>query len=504
MLLACSASIPAAAAPQPSTQAGQTSPIVARGKYLTIAGDCLGCHSRAGQPAFAGGDYIVTPFGSIAPPNITPDAQYGIGTWSGDDFYRALHAGLRKDGSYIYPGMPYQWLTRVTKDDVAAIKAYLFSLPPAHIADRPNHLVFPFNVREGIGGWDALYFKEGTFKEDASKSPEWNRGAYLVEGLGHCGACHTPKNAAMAPIESERYAGGQINNWYAPNITSDTKQGIGGWTQADLVAYFKNGAAPEKGVTIGPMKEVHVSLSKLTDSDLNDIALYVKSIPAKTSYTKATLQSQVAYNSGGSLYDTNCSSCHQPDGHGLSGAVPPLAGNGAVTAKGPQNVIRAVLGGLPAQDTYAAMPGFAGILNSQQIADVTNYVRQTWGNRAPANATAGMVNDLRPKTDTMMAATHWCGQPGDSKLGQFVSEQGGSVQSELAQINDDNELPTIDKVIGDVRRQVPHARSADIVNELTTAYCPLVFRNTSLPKGEKATKLDQFASLVYTQLHVTH
>jgi len=512
MLLACSASIPATAgaAPQPAngiqppTAAAQTSGIVSRGKYLTTAGDCVGCHSRAGQPAFAGGDYIGTPFGSIAPPNITADKQYGIGAWSGEDFYRALHAGLRKNGSYIYPGMPYLWLARVTKDDVAAIKAYLFSLPPAHIADRPNRMVFPFNIREGIGGWNALYFKEGTFKEDTSKSPEWNRGAYLVEGLAHCGACHTPKNAAMAPIESERYAGGQIDNWYAPNITSDPKQGIGSWSQADLVTYFKKGAAPEKGVAIGPMKEVHVSLAKLTDSDLNDIAIYVKSIPAKTSYTKATMQSQVAYNSGGNIYDTNCSSCHQPDGHGLSGAVPPLAGNGAVTAKGPQDIIRAVLGGLPAQESYAAMPGFATILSSPQIADVANYVRQTWGNGAPATATVEMVDDLRPKTDSMMAATHWCGKPGDTKLGHYVSDRNGGIQSALAQINDDNELPMIDKVIDDVRHQVPHAKSAEIVNQLTAAYCPVVFKNASLAKDEKATKLDQFAALVYTQLHESH
>jgi mono/diheme cytochrome c family protein len=365
-------------------------------------------------------------------------------------------------------------------------------------------MVFPFNVREGISGWNALYFKEGTFKADASKPPEWNRGAYLVEGLAHCGACHTPKNAAMAPIESERYAGGQINDWYAPNITSDPKQGIGSWSQADLVTYFKKGAAPEKGVTIGPMKEVHVSLSKLTDSDLNDIAIYVKSIPAKTSYSQSATQSQVAYNSGGSIYDTNCSACHQPDGHGLSGAVPPLAGNGAVTAKGPQNIVRAVLGGLPAQESYAAMPGFAANLTSQQIADVANYVRQSWGNGAPATATAEMVDDLRPKTNSMMAATHWCGKPGDTALGHFVSDQNGSVQGALAQINDANELPTIDKLIGDVRHQVPNAQSAEIVNQLTAAYCPVVFKNASLPKGEKATKLDQFASLVYTQLHVTH
>jgi mono/diheme cytochrome c family protein len=489
---------------QTGTTTAQSSDLVSRGKYLVTAGDCVGCHSRAGKPAFSGGDYMDTPFGGLAPPNITADKQYGIGAWSDDDFYRALHNGIRKDGAYIYPAMPYPWYTRVTRDDVMAIKAYLFSLPPANIPDRANRLIFPFNVRAGLAGWDALYFKPGTFKPDNSKSPEWNRGAYLVEGLAHCSDCHTPKNPAMAPIESERYAGNEITQWYAPNITSDPKQGIGKWSQSDLVSYFKKGYAPEKGVTIGPMKEVHVSLSKLTDSDLNDIAIYVKSIPPKTSYTNPTKLSQIAYNSGADIYESNCSSCHQPDGKGLAGAVPPLAGNGAVTAKGAENIIRAVLGGLPAQDTFAAMPGFAARLSSQQIADVANYVRESWGNGAPASATPELVDQLRPKTDSMMAATHWCGKPGDTPLGQFVSDQNGSVQTALAQINDVNELPTIDKVLGDVRHRVPQAKGAEIVNQLTAAYCPVVFKNGSLPKEEKAAKLDQFAALVYTQLHVSH
>jgi len=517
MALAYSTAIPAAAfaAPAPGpdeqsssqqSQAGNTqqSDLVARGKYLVIAGDCVGCHSRAGKPAFSGGDYMDTPFGGIAPPNITADKQYGIGAWSDDDFYRALHTGVRRDGAYIYPAMPYQWYTRVTRDDVLAIKAYLFSLPSANIPDRANHLIFPFNLRAALGGWDALYFKAGTFKPDSSKSPQWNRGAYLVEGLAHCSDCHTPKNTAMAPIESQAFAGNEITQWYAPNITSDPKQGIGKWSLGDLVAYFKTGAAPNKGVTIGPMKEVHMSLAKLTGSDLNDIATYIKSIPPKTSYTNPTKLSQIAYNSGADIYDTNCASCHQPDGKGLASAVPPLAGNGAVTAKGSENIIRAVLGGLPAQDTYAAMPGFATRLTSVQIADVANYVRQSWGNGAPATATPQLVEQLRPKTDSMLAATHWCGKPGDTPLGQFVADQNGSVQSALAQINDTNELPTIDKVIGEVRHQVPQAKGDEIVNQLTAAYCPVVFKNKSLPKEEKSSKLDQFASLVYTQLHVSH
>jgi mono/diheme cytochrome c family protein len=497
MMLMCGAAIPSLAMADPSKD------IIARGAYLANAGDCTSCHSRSGQPAFSGGDDVRSPFGTIAPPNITADKQYGIGTWSDDDFYRALHDGVRKDGAYLYPAMPYQWYTRITRDDALAIKAYLFSLPPAHIPDRANHLVFPFNVRQGIAGWNALYFKPGTFQEDASKSPQWNRGAYLVKGLGHCGDCHTPKNAAQAPIESERYAGGEIMHWYAPNITSDKKQGIGGWSENDLFTFLKKGSAAGHGVVIGKMREVHKTLEKFTDADLHDIAMYLKTIPPKTSYSKPAVQSQADYASGADVYTTNCSACHQPNGKGLAGAVPPLAGNGAVTSKGPENVIRAVAGGLPAEGSYAAMPGFATILTTQQIADVANYVRTTWGNGAPANATLEMVNDLVPRTTSMMAGTHWCAKPSDSPVGRLVSNATSGVPDILGQINENNELPEVDKLVEDVRRKAPHAQSADIVNQLTAAYCPYVFNNKSVPANRRGPALDQFAELVYSQMHVT-
>ena len=475
--------------------------LVAKGAYLARMGDCVACHSKPGGKPYAGGLYINTPFGSLPTPNITPDRETGIGDWSDDDFYRALHLGIRKDGANLYPGLPYQWFTHVTRDDVLAIKAYLFSLQPVHAPTPPNKLTFPFTIRAGITGWNALYFKAGTYQPDDKQSAAWNRGAYIVTGLGHCAACHTPKNAAQAPIESQAFAGGKVDDWYAPNLTSDPKEGIGAWSQATIVDYLKKGAAPGKGVAIGPMAQtVHESLSHMTDDDLNAIAVYLKTIPPKSTYKLAALQDTGSSIAGEQIYLTNCSSCHQPNGHGISGAIPTLADNGAVAAKGPENVIRAIEGGLPAQDTYGPMPGFATVLTPQQIADVTNYVRTSWGNKAPATATADMASTIQPKTETIMAGTHWCGKPSDTPLNTAIADPATGIQPELAAITPDNLLPSVDAIVEKTKKAAPQAKQADIVNSLTNAYCPYVQKNAAVSPQQKGPVLDRFSVLVYTQL----
>ncbi len=477
--------------------------LIARGKYLATAGDCIACHQAPGGQPFAGGLYMNTPFGKMATPNLTPDKATGIGTWTDEDFYRAMHDGVRKDGAYLYPGLPYPWFTKVTRDDVLAIKAYLFSLAPVNAPQKPNHLIFPSNIRLGIGGWNTLYFKPGEYKPDTSKSPEWNRGAYLVEGLGHCSDCHTPKNAAQAPINSEAYAGGLLDNWYAPNITSDKKEGIGTWSEATLVTYLKTGAAPGKGVVLGPMAQtVHDSLSHLTDADLHAMAIYIASIPPKATYKEAKLVVASTAPLGQTVYLNNCAACHQPNGNGIANAIPPLAGNGAVAAGGPQNVIRAVLGGLPAQGTYGPMPGFATLLTPQQIADVTNYVRTTWSNAAPATATADMVSAIAPQTRTMMAGTmpHWCVKPGNSPVDAAIRNPSTKIEDRLHAITQTDMLEQVNAILGSVKKAAPRAKQADIVNALTGAYCPVVLADASIPADRKTRQLDQFSVLTYTQL----
>jgi len=498
-------SLPALAQPAQDGGAANTGQadksVIAHGQYLATIGDCVACHSADGGKPFAGGSYLNSPFGQIASPNITPDKKTGIGNWTDDQFYDALHKGVDNHGDYIYPAMPYQWYTHVTRDDVMAIKAYLFSLAPVDAPKKPNHLIFPFNIRAGIGGWNALYFKEGTFQPDQSKSPEWNRGAYIVTGLGHCAACHTPKNAAQAPIEGQAFAGGSIDNWYAPNITSDPKEGIGAWSNDKIVAYLKKGAAQGKGAAFGPMAQtVHDSLSHLTDADLQDIAVYLKTIPPKHTYHEAKMQTAYVHDAGVQVYLTNCASCHQPNGKGLGDSVPNLAGNGAVTAKGAENVVRAILGGLPAQETYGPMPGFATVLSTQQIADVANYVRTSWGNGAPANATQEMVASLTPKTETMMAGDHWCTNPGHGKLADAINNPTSGIASDMQQINQTTLVPQIKKIVADVQHAAPGATKAEIVNTLTASYCPIVFKDQSVPANLKGPRLDEFATLVYTAI----
>jgi mono/diheme cytochrome c family protein len=481
---------------------GGAQDLVARGAYLARVGDCVACHTAAGGKPYAGGLYVNTPFGQLPTPNLTPDKETGIGNWTDDQFYRAMHLGIRNDGAYLYPGLPYPWFTHVTRDDVMAIKAFLFSLPPVHAPNKPNKMAFPFTIRTGIAGWNELYFKPGTFQPNPKQSAVWNRGAYLVEGLGHCADCHTPKNLALAPINSEAFAGGNVDNWYAPNITSDPKEGIGTWSQQTIVTFLKSGASQGKGVVFGPMAQtVHDSLSHLTDQDLNAMAVYIKSIPAKRNYKLASLQVPAgAQPVGEQVYLTNCSSCHQPNGKGIPNIIPNLADNGAVTAQGPQDVIRAVEGGLPAQDSYGPMPGFATILTQQQIADVTNYVRTSWGNKAPATATADMAQTIQKATETIMAGTHWCGKPPPAALDQAIANPANGIKSQMAAINADNLLPSVDSIVKDVKKVAPGAKRGDIVNSLTNAYCPYVENDQKVPAKMKGPVLDRFAVLVYTQL----
>ena len=482
--------------------ADANSDLIAKGKYLTAAGDCEACHTaKDGQP-FAGGRSIPTPFGPMYSPNITPDKETGIGAWSDKDFYNALGEGIAKNGDHLYPVMPYPWYTRVTQDDMAAIKAYLFSLQPVHAPKKPNDLSFPFNIRAGMIGWNALFFHPGVFKPDPSKSAEINRGAYLVEGLGHCGDCHTPKNIAQAPASGEQFAGEPIQGWYAPNITSDVREGIGGWSEDDVVTYLKTGAAKGKGVVLGPMAEtVHKSLGKLTDADLHAIAAYLKSTPAKTEYVAAVGSDYTsAHAPGASIYLSNCAFCHQTDGKGNGVMVPPLAGNGAVAAQGPENVIRAVLGGLPANGSYGPMPAIGASMTNEQVADVANYVRQTWGNGAPATATPGKVADLRKESLTVMAndASHGCPAL-NQDLSRLISDPATGIEGKLQGINQANLLENVRAIVGKVKAADKNLPQAELVNGLTAAYCPIVNADASLGVPQRRWYLDRFSQLVYTE-----
>ena len=367
--------------------------------------------------------------------------------------------------------------------------------------------MFPFNLREGLAPWNELYFRVGPYSPDASKSEQWNRGAYLVEGLGHCGDCHTPKGVAMQPVASKAYSGGQVDDWYAPNITSDVKRGIGRWSEDELVQYLKTGARAGKGVIVGPMAQVvRDSLSHLTDPDLHAIAVYLKTIAPISDYQAQRPTRELGpHADGANVYLDHCASCHQVDGKGIPGAVPALAGNDVVRAKGPEDVIRVILAGREATGTFAPMPALGEDMNDQQIADVTDYVRTAWSNAAPVIDKTGLVGDIRAKTVSTISGQGAIEEENDPcKISEFAAPtppiDDPKVGEALVAMNAETMLPTAPTLIARLREIAPQLSQADIVNGLTLAYCKIEARKASFREPHGRALLNRFSLLVYSEL----
>jgi mono/diheme cytochrome c family protein len=362
---------------------------IERGRYLAVAGDCVSCHTAPGGPPFAGGAALETPFGNLIGPNITPDVATGIGAWSEEDFWRAMHDGIRKDGSRLYPAMPYPAYTKVTRDDVSAIWAYLRTLQPVRNEVQPNELRFPFNVRRpATSTWDLINFTPGVFQPDPAKSDVWNRGAYLVEGLGHCGTCHTPKNITGGDRGSEALQGALLQDWYAPDLTEDPRTGIGKWSIDEIVSYLKTGAN-SYDIASGPMADaVSNSTSHMTDADLVAIATYLKDRAPRSGRAVTALSAgDSRMVAGKAIYEDRCAGCHSVSGAGVATLFPRLTSAPLVQSTDPTSLIRVVLIGNRAVATAAAptapaMPAFGWNLTDAEIADVLTYVRNTWGNAA--------------------------------------------------------------------------------------------------------------------------
>jgi mono/diheme cytochrome c family protein len=319
---------PAASQPAATGQAA----IIARGKYLVDAADCMPCHSGPHHAPYSGGLVLNTPFGGLASPNITPDKATGIGNWSDKDFWNAIHYGISPGSSYlvfpnyIYPAMPFTSYTKLSYSDVMAIKAYLFSLAPVNVAPTPNTMMFPFSQRPVLLGWRILFFRSGPMQMDPSWNADIQNGAYLTEALGHCGECHTPRNFMSGLIKSQSYGGAHIDAYYAPNISSDKTYGVGGWSQDDLISYLYNGGNKSKGSAYGPMGEVvQYSLSQLPKTDVQDIALYLQTVtsPRSTPPDEAVDGALATANSvGAKVFAANCAGCHQAKGTGLLTIIP--------------------------------------------------------------------------------------------------------------------------------------------------------------------------------------
>ena len=386
------AATPPAAEPAAAAAEAPVDPQVARGKYLADAGDCVSCHTRKGGTPFTGGVAFPTPFGAIYSTNITPDNETGIGTWTAADLRRAMHEGIAPGGKHLFPAFPYTAFTKVTDQDVDAIFAYLRTLKPESYRPPSNGVLF--TMRWPMAIWNALFFKPGRFQPDASKSEEWNKGAYLIEGLGHCSACHSPRNVFMAEVTDRAYAGGaimdvvadgKVRRWSAVNLTL-AKSGLAAWKVEDLAGYLKNGASDVAG-TFGPMNDVIVNgTSKLPAEDVQAMAVYLKALPPQE--YSGPVVSEAEAQAGAEIYKKRCDECHQSSGGGGLFNAPPLAGSAIVQTADPASMINVILYAPQKAEgvsygEWETMKPFAEVLNDADIAAVANYVRGSWGNKAP-------------------------------------------------------------------------------------------------------------------------
>ncbi len=382
----------------PASLSAEPSGEIERGRALVTLADCKACHTARGGFAFAGNRAIPTAFGTFYSPNITPDPETGIGRWTEEDFWRALHEGRSPDGTLLYPAFPYPSYTQISRRDARAMFLYLRSLSPVRATRRAHELDFPYNQRLLLTVWRRLYFKPGVYVANNSASPAWNRGAYLVEALAHCRGCHTARNGLGATSTRADATGGLVLNWYAPALNDPREAGLGDWSEQDIVSLLKAGrtSAPDGSVprasTMGPMAEVvFESLQHAAPDELQAMAVYLKSLPAAAAATPSARPAPspaiAAWLEGGrKLYEEHCARCHGDEGEGHSTAIA-LAGNRAVTMRSAVNPIRIVLYGGYAPGTAAnprpyGMPPFSHTLDDRQIGQILSFIRAGWGNDA--------------------------------------------------------------------------------------------------------------------------
>jgi mono/diheme cytochrome c family protein len=375
---------------------------LARGEYLTKAADCVACHTvpESGRP-FAGGVAFKLPIGTIYSSNITADPINGIGGWSDDEFVRAVRDGIGKKGEHLYPAFPYTSYTKLSRDDVLAIKAYLRSLPPVSQPNRANDLAFPFNQRWAVGFWNAAFFKDRRFAADAAKPPEWNSGAYLATALGHCAECHTPRNVAFGLAHGKELSGEELQGWRAYNITPEPKYGIGAWSDAEIAEYLKTGFAAGHASAGGPMGEaVSHSLQYLDAADVAALVVYLRSLPAREGKHPVDVNPQpapaaassdtapggadvTAHAQGLKLFESACASCHQWNGKGQQTPYASLLGTRGVNDVEGANVTQAILvgGKMRIGDSEVFMPAFGGAYSNTEVAALANYVIAHFGGK---------------------------------------------------------------------------------------------------------------------------
>jgi len=408
---------PVIAAIDPSAPQAFDAALVKRGRDLAAIGNCSDCHTVRGARNFAGGLPVPTPFGTIFSSNITPDPETGIGRWSETAFRRAMRSGVNREGQHLYPTFPYDHFTNVSDEDDRAIYAFLMTRQPVHAPSRANQLSFPLDQRPVIAGWKLLFLRRDTFQPDSTKSAEWNRGAYLVAGLAHCGACHTPRNALGAERVSAQFAGGDVDNWHAYAINDKSRSPVP-WDADALYAYLRNGWHPDHGTARGPMAEVVANLSQVADSDVRAIAVYMAEIsgaptPDRKRQGEAALaqaksppaQTSQANPAGASIYAAACAACHET-GRSLPYGGVNLGLSTAISGPDPRNLVNILLSGVRAVEGERSpiMPGFAASMNDTQMAGLLNYLRARFGNQPAWTGVEKTIADAR-RTETVLFQT---------------------------------------------------------------------------------------------------
>lgn len=374
---------------------------LALGKALTIAGNCGDCHTADPARPFAGGKRIDTPFGGIYSRNLTPDRETGLGAWSEADFHRALRFGVAPDGSRYYPAYPYPHFTKMTRDNILAVQAYLATLTPFRNTPPPPDLRWPLNYRVLMRAWNWLFFKPGIFQPDQQKTAQWNRGGYLVEGVAHCGACHTPKNIFGADKKGQSLGGGLVQGMFAPRLDGAARSGLKSWSVDDIVEYLQSGRNRHSHAGKLMSDVVINSTSQMSDTDVRAIAVYLKDLPAGAPEPVVSAPPAAQMAEGEKLYKGACIACHEADGSGAPRIYPPLPGNANLQSADPTSTIRIMLDGAqtvttPRAPNAGSMPDYAAKWSDQQIADVATYIRNSWGNAAPV-VTAADVAKARTK-----------------------------------------------------------------------------------------------------------
>src|SRR4030088_2757859 len=392
VVLLCTASAYGKALAEPSAET------IARGKALTEAADCASCHTADPAKPFAGGKRIDTPFGGIYSPNLTPDRDTGIGGWSDNEFYRALRYGEDPDGSRYYPAFPYPNFTKLIRDDILAIRAYLAQQTPFRNTPPEPELRWPLNYRGVMRVWNYLFFRPGIFEPDQQKSVEWNRGRYLVEGAAHCGACHTPKNIFGADKRGQPFGGGLVQGMFAPRLDGAARSGLKSWSVEDIAEYLQSGRNGRSHAGELMSEVVVYSTSKMRDGDIGAIAVYLKDSPAGPPEPAVSPPSPAQMADGEKLYKGACIACHEIDGSGAPRIYPPLPGNANLQSANPSSTLRIMLDGAqtvttPRAPNTGSMNAYAN-LSDREIADVANYIRNSWGNAAPL-VTPGQVAKAR-------------------------------------------------------------------------------------------------------------